>query len=171
MAARALGAVLVAVLIAVRGAGGTDGVTGGAQAADEALRQRLRNFEERVCHKCAKRDVYCGCELGDANPPFTLLRSYARQACLRARWRVLASVRGGEKRAGRGGESARGESENTRQVHYMYAMHARARAHTHTHTHTWQTERWRRQLLGAGTHSEKYSLYAFRKVALITRCV
>lgn len=75
---------LVRGALAVRFILVSGGAAGGGVAADEALPQRLRNFQQRVCNKCAKRDVYCGCELGDANPPFALLRSYARQT---ERWR------------------------------------------------------------------------------------
>jgi hypothetical protein len=76
------GALAARMMVAVLAAGRAGGA--GGAAGDEALPQRLRNFQQRVCHKCAKREVYCGCELGDANPPFALLRSYARQT---ERWR------------------------------------------------------------------------------------
>jgi hypothetical protein len=80
----ALAACMMVSVLAAELAGGAGGGAGGGAADDEALPQRMRNFQQRVCNKCAKRDVYCGCELGDANPPFALLRSYARQT---ERWR------------------------------------------------------------------------------------
>ena len=53
-------------------------------ARDETAKQEIDNVHRRfqkyidiVCSKCLRRDVECGCELGDKNPPFVMLRSYA----------------------------------------------------------------------------------------------
>ena len=53
----------------------------------EAVARRMDVFELTVCSKCILRNASCGCELGDANPPFELLRSYTR---LYRRWQTAA---------------------------------------------------------------------------------
>jgi len=49
--------------------------------------ERMNRFQAAVCEKCGRRGIACGCELGHANPPFALLRAYARAS---ARWQRRA---------------------------------------------------------------------------------
>ena len=63
--------------------------------AEEAHRSSAVRFEERfqlfmdaVCWRCAYANYACGCELGEENPAFEVLRNYAMQY---HRWREIAA--------------------------------------------------------------------------------
>ena len=79
--------VIVAAAFCAVASGGAGNVGGGDAAV---VSRRMEIFERAVCDKCATRGVECGCS-GDANPPFDLLHSYARQY---QRWRKAAAQRG-----------------------------------------------------------------------------
>ena len=91
------------VIVAAAFCAVASGDAGNVGGGDAAVESRMEIFERAVCDKCASRGVECGCS-GDANSPFDLLHSYARQyqrwrkaaaAGLPARGVVLVDVEGG----------------------------------------------------------------------------
>ena len=56
-----------------------DGHGGSPQSAAEQARGRFQNFMDAVCRRCAYSRLACGCELGEENPAFEVLRNYAAE--------------------------------------------------------------------------------------------
>ena len=59
---------------------------GDDEGPNSEILHRMKNFQQSVCIKCAKTRTDCGCEMGETNPPFQLLRSYSRQASVLSKY-------------------------------------------------------------------------------------
>jgi hypothetical protein len=51
----------------------------GTGEANSDYDRRIAEYFEVVCLRCAQRSIDCGCELGEQNPPFKLLKDYATE--------------------------------------------------------------------------------------------
>jgi len=67
------------LLLTAGDTGGVDGAQRHSKTISEQLDERFPLFMESVCERCAYSGYECGCEQGEDNPAFEVLRDYGRQ--------------------------------------------------------------------------------------------